>query len=204
VSVRLVPRRQLDTVVAALEAGGIVVVPTDTVYGLAARLDRPGAVELMFEAKGRPAGLAVPVLIGRTADVGAVASEWPAPAARLAGRFWPGPITLVVPARPEIGPRIGGDGLTVGIRWPADRTIEALSHRVGPLAVTSANRHGEPPCTTAEEVQAAFADVAVVMVAVDGGTCDGAPSTVVDCTADPPRCLRSGLITPGAVAAALR
>lgn len=192
-----------DEVLSALDAGRVVALPTDTVYGLAARIDRPGGVAAVFEAKGRPADLALPVLIGRWRQVHEAASSWPRNASMVAARFWPGPLTVVVPARPEVGPLLGGDGRTVGLRRPRHREVQRLCRDAGPLAVTSANRHGEPPCTTADEVRAAFGEDQVPLV-VDGGRCDGVPSTVVDCTATPPACLREGGVPWAWVEAALR
>jgi len=195
----------------ALDAGSVVAVPTDTVYGLAARIDRPAALAALFELKGRPADLALPVLIGRWGQLDQVAETWPRAASMLAARFWPGPLTVVVPARPALGRLLGTPGTTVGIRRPKHRFVRALCTRAGPLAVTSANRHGRPPCTTADEVAAAFgwpgtpADTgAALAVVVDGGRCDGAPSTVVDCTVSPPACLREGAVRWDWVEAALR
>jgi tRNA threonylcarbamoyl adenosine modification protein (Sua5/YciO/YrdC/YwlC family) len=215
---RVVPASRstgLPAVLAALDAGSIVVVPTDTVYGLAARIDRPEALRAIFAVKGRPDGLALPVLVGRWGQVRAVASDWPRSASMLAARFWPGPLTVVVPARGDIGPSLGGDGRTVGVRRPAHRFVRALCARAGPLAVTSANRHGSPPCTTLDEVLATFgtdqppaagADEhgGAVTMAVDGGTCNGQPSTVVDCTGSSPTCLRQGAIPWAWVQAAVR
>jgi L-threonylcarbamoyladenylate synthase len=190
-------------ILAALDAGKVVAVPTDTVYGLAARIDRPGALEAIFAAKGRPPDLALPVLIGRWRQVHRAAASWPRAASVVAARYWPGPLTVVVPARPELGPMLGGDGRTVGLRQPRHRDVQRLCRDAGPLAVTSANRHGEPPCTTPDEVRAVFPGGEVAVV-VDGGRCDGVPSTVVDCTVSPPVCLREGGVPWPWVEAALR
>jgi len=213
---------ELDAVAAALEDGRIVAIPTDTVYGLAARLDRPRGVSGLFTAKGRPPGLALPVLIGHRRQVHLVASDWPRLAAVLAARFWPGPLTLVVPAPDEIGALLGGDGRTAGLRLPDRQVVRSLCRRIGPLAVTSANRHGAPPCTTAADVSASFGSPGatgrspgstgrasppapgLVALVLDGGVCDAPPSTVVDCTASPPGCLREGGIPWSWVQAALR
>jgi L-threonylcarbamoyladenylate synthase len=193
----------LDTALAALAGGAVVGIPTDTVYGLAARVDRPEAMAAIFRAKGRPAGLALPVLVGRWRQAQEVAGRWPRQASQLAARFWPGALTVVVPARPEIGPHLGGDGVTVGLRRPDHALVRRLCRRAGPLATTSANPHGLPPATTAQEVAAAF-DVSEVALVLDGGTCDGQPSTVVDCTVNPPTCLRQGAIDWSWIEASLR
>jgi L-threonylcarbamoyladenylate synthase len=182
----------LAPILRALAEGSVVGLPTDTVYGLAARLD--GApVARIFAAKGRPQGTALPVLVGDREQVGLVAASFPKRAWAIAERLWPGPLTVVVRARRRVGELVGGDGRTVGIRWPDHPLVEQLCLEAGPLAVTSANRHGEPPCTSASAVLAAFGAGDVPLV-VDGGDCDGAPSTVVDCSGQRPVCLREGAV----------
>lgn len=193
----------LEAAAAALEAGKVVALPTDTVYGLGARIDRPEGMEAVFRAKGRPAGLALPVVVGRWRQARQVAARWPRSASQLSARFWPGALTVVVPVDPGLGRRLGGDGVTVGLREPDRRFVRALCRVAGPIALTSANRHGEPPCTTAAAVGAAFGPEDVALV-VDGGTCEGAPSTVVDCTVTPPACLRAGGVAWSWVEASLR
>jgi L-threonylcarbamoyladenylate synthase len=194
----------LEEAADALAGGGVVAIPTDTVYGLAARIDRPEAMAAIFDAKDRPAGLALPVLVGRWRQALAVAAGWPRSASMLAARFWPGALTVVVPVDPALGRHLGGGGTTVGLRQPDHRFARALCRRAGPLAVTSANRHADPPCETADEVRRAFAGVAGVVLVVDGGRCDGLPSTVVDCTVTPPACLREGAVDWSWVEASLR
>lgn len=193
----------LDAVVTALDEGAVVGIPTDTVYGLGARIDRPEAMEGVFRAKGRPVGLALPVLVGTWRQAREVASRWPRNASMLAARFWPGALTVVVPVDPALGRHLGGIGTTVGLRRPQHRFVQALCRRAGPLAVTSANRHAHAPCTTAAAVRETFGadDVALV---VDGGTCAGQPSTVADCTVSPPACLREGAVPWSWVEASLR
>jgi L-threonylcarbamoyladenylate synthase len=195
--------RAIDAAAAVLEGGGVVAIPTDTVYGLAARIDRPAGTAAVFAAKGRPPGLALPVLVGGWRQAHEVASGWPRSASMLAARFWPGALTVVVPVDPGLGGRLGGEGTSVGLRQPRHKFVQALCRRAGPLATSSANRHGAPPCTTAAQVREAFgaADVALV---VDGGTCDGQPSTVVDCTVSPPVCVREGGIAWSWIEASLR
>ncbi len=108
---------------------------------------------------------------------------------RLASRWWPGPLTIVVARRAGMSWELGGTGDTIGLRCPAHELARALCRAVGPLATTSANRHGQPPLTTAAELVTAFGPELLV---VDGGRCDGVPSTVVDVSAEPVRCLRQG------------
>lgn len=194
----------LEEAADALEDGRVVAIPTDTVYGLAARIDRPPAMAAIFDAKDRPAGLALPVLVGRWRQALDVAAAWPRSASMLAARFWPGPLTVVVPVDPALGEHLGGGGSTVGLREPRHPFVRALCRRAGPLAVTSANRHAEPPCVTAEEVRRAFGSVAGLALVVDGGRCDGTPSTVVDCTVSPPACLRAGAVDWSWIEASLR
>lgn len=191
----------LGPIVEALAEGLVVGLPTDTVYGLAARLD-PVAIDRIFAAKGRPPDLALPVLIGAREQVGLVAASFGESAMVISERFWPGALTLVVRAKRAVGRLIGGDGRTVGIRWPDHPLIEQLCLEVGPIAVTSANRHGEPPCTSARALMATF-DGEEVGAVVDGGECDGTPSSVVDCSQRSPRSLRDGAVAWSDVQAAL-
>ncbi len=202
-ALRVVGAGQLGEVAAVLAAGGLAVVPTDTVYGLAARLDRPEAVRALFWAKGRPQSVAIPVLAGSPAQARALSGAWPVLAELLTGPLWPGPLTVVVPAPPALAALLGAATETVGLRVPAHRELCALATLTGPLAVTSANRHGREPCTTVAEVLEVFGrslgagdgdEVVPVQVVLDGGVCDGVPSTVVDCTGPVPVCLREGAI----------
>lgn len=193
----------LAQVLEALDAGSVVAVPTDTVYGLAARIDRPDAMARIFAAKERPEGLALPVLVGRWRQALEVASEWPRNASMLAARFWPGALTVVVPVDPALGRHLGGDGKSVGLREPDHGFVRAACRAAGPLAVTSANRHAASPCTIAAQVRESF-DAAHVVLVVDGGTCAGEPSTVVDCTVSPPACLRQGAVAWPWIEASLR
>lgn len=192
----------LDAAALALDSGRVVAIPTDTVYGLAARVDRSEGIEAVFTAKRRPSGVALPVLVSDVDQALEVADSWPPSAAVLAARFWPGALTLVVPAPPALSRLLRGDGRTVGLRLSANPLVQALCARAGPLAVTSANFHGAPPCSTASEVARSF-DARSVVLVVDGGECRGEPSTVLDCTVAPPRCLREGPVTEREIAAAL-
>jgi len=110
----------------------------------------------------------------------------------LVHRFWPGSLTVVVERRPEVVWELGGDGGTIGLRCPAHAFVRHLCRRVGPLATTSANRHGEAPITTADGLNRTFGDS--LGAVIDGGVCDGRPSTVIDVTTDVPRCLREGVV----------
>ena len=181
----------------ALADGAVVAVPTDTVYGLAVELSQPEAVARLFALKGRPRDVPLPVVVAGRAQAALVAGALEAAAAELADRFWPGPLTLVVPRRPGFGVDLGGPPdarRTVGVRWPAHAVLTALCELMGPLAVTSANPHGCPPATTADEVTAAFTGSDELEVVLDGGPCAGIPSTVVECRGRATRCLREGTL----------
>jgi L-threonylcarbamoyladenylate synthase len=176
-----------------LEAGGLVAFPTDTVYGLGARLDRPAAVERLYTAKARERTKAIPVLLGSIENILKVAEHLPAPAAVLAEAFWPGPLTLVVPRRPGLPEALGPEP-TVGVRMPDHPTALALLQAAGPMAVTSANRSGGQSCRTAAEVARALGGR--IDLILDGGTSPGTQaSTVADCTGGAIRILRPGPIS---------
>lgn len=179
---------------AALRAGAVVAVPTDTVYGLAVDPARPGATQALFTLKSRPTHLALPVLVAGVEKAAALAGPagLSSVARLLAERFWPGALTVVVARRPGIDWDLGGDPTTIGLRCPDHAALRALCRSVGPLATTSANRHGEVPLVTAEEVRAEFGDEVAVL---DGGRCDGRPSTVVDVSVEPLRLLRQGAVS---------
>jgi L-threonylcarbamoyladenylate synthase len=194
------PVAGLEDAAAALRAGLVVGVPTDTVYGLAADPTRPGATDRLFSLKARPATAGLPVLVADIAQAERFA-EMSAPARRLAQRFWPGGLTIVVARRAGVDWSLGGDGRTVGVRCPAHELTRALCALVGPLATTSANLHGEAPLTEAGAVRDAFG--AAIACVVDGGRCAGEPSTVVDVTPGTPRCLRPGAVSWEDVTAAL-
>jgi L-threonylcarbamoyladenylate synthase len=184
----------LEAVASALRAGAVVAIPTDTVYGLAVDPRCQGASDLVFALKDRPTRLDLPVLVGEVAQAEALAGPdgLPVVARRLVDRFWPGSLTVVVARRPGIDWELGGDGATIGLRLPAHALVQRLCQRVGPLATTSANRHGRAPITTAAALVEEFGGG--VAVVVDGGICDGAPSTVVDVTGAALRCIREGAV----------
>jgi len=183
----------LDAAAEALAAGAPVVLPTDTVYGIAVEPTRPGATDRLFAVKERPRTAALPVLVASVDQAVELSGGLPPPAAALADAFWPGGLTLVVPRRPGLALDLGGeDEVTVGLRLPDHPVPVALADRVGPLAATSANRHGRPTPASAAEVGAELG--AAVELVLDGGECRGAPSTVVACTADGVTVLREGRV----------
>ena len=155
------------------------------------------AVASLFALKERPSEVALPVLVDGREQVSAVAGPLDSAAEHLAGRYWPGPLTLVVPRRRTFTTDLGGPPSarrTVGVRWPDHPVVRALCRQLGPLAVTSANLHGVPPATRAQDVARIFAGQDELAVILDGGVCDGTPSTVVECRGPALRCLREGSI----------
>jgi L-threonylcarbamoyladenylate synthase len=170
---------ELDEVAGILDAGEIVAIPTDTVYGLAASLRVPDAVRRLFVAKGRPESVPLPVLCASLDDVVSLVGGLDEEARRLGSTWWPGPLTLVVPGPHSLCDLIGSSSDTVGVRVPNFALSQALLTITGPLAVTSANLHGAPPCTTAAEVVDALV-ASNIRGVVDGGHCAGTPSSVVE------------------------
>ncbi len=177
------------TVVEALRRGDPVVIPTDTVYGIAVDPTVPGATQKLFDIKGRGRDVPVAVLVADAAQAWSVARHpVPTAAQELAARHWPGALTIVVARDPAWAADLGDDVATVGLRCPDHDQVRAWCREVGPLATSSANRHGEPTSPD-------FADVAgLASIAVDGGRLSETASTVVDCTVDPPRVLRQGAV----------
>lgn len=186
------PVEDLDAAERALRAGQLVGLPTDTVYGLAADAFRTGAADRLFAAKRRPRDVDLPVLVAGEDQARELATGIPDVAFRLMERFWPGALTLVLPRDPEVVADLGDDEATIGLRCPDHDVALELCRRVGPLATTSANLHGQPTATTAQEVADLFGSA--VPVVLDGGTCAGSPSTVLDCTGAEPKLLREGRI----------
>lgn len=184
------PERAVLLAVEALSGGDIVALPTDTVYGLAADPFHTGASDRLFLVKGRPRAVELPVLVADEAQALGLCTAVPPAARRLMGRFWPGPLTLVLPRRPDLAADLGEEDETIGIRCPAHPVPLAICAKMGPIATTSANRHQGPPLTTALEVAQALGPEVVLVL--DGGPCRGLPSTVVDCTGEAPRLLREG------------
>jgi L-threonylcarbamoyladenylate synthase len=185
----------------ALEAGGIVAFPTDTVYGIAVALATAGGIERLFAAKQRPPDRAIALLVADQEQAAGI-GELNAPAAALARGFWPGGLTLVVPRRPDVALPAALSGVgeiaTVGLRVPDHEAPRALARTVGPLPTTSANRSGEPEARDADELEARLGD-ALDMI-LDGGPAAGGPaSTVVDTTTDPVGILREGAISAEAI-----
>ena len=183
----------LDAAAAALSTGRLVLLPTDTVYGVAADAFTPSAVTSLLAAKNRGRTMPVPVLIGEASTLAGLVTDLPSTATALAQTFWPGGLTLVVEHAPSLAWDLGDAEGTVAVRLPDDDLTRDLLRRTGPLAVSSANRSGRPAATTAQEAAAQLGEhVAVVL---DGGPrSNSAASTIVDCTGATPRVLRVGAI----------
>jgi tRNA threonylcarbamoyl adenosine modification protein (Sua5/YciO/YrdC/YwlC family) len=185
---------KVEAAIAVLDAGGIVAVPTDTVYGLAAEVSQPAAVAKLFALKHRPTFVPIPVLVDSVEQIRFLGVEWPDAAQRLADAFWPGALTIIIPVEHELAALLGGERDTAGFRIPDDDVLRRMIAVLGPFAVTSANSHGETPCFSAYEVIEKFADRAELDGAIDGGERSGDVSSVVDLSATPPQVLRVGAI----------
>lgn len=173
---------------AAIGRGELVVIPTDTVYGVAADAFNAAAVRALVAAKGRTPASPPPVLIAGLPTLDALAEEVHDEVRLLAERFWPGPLTIIVPARASLDLDLGETRGTVALRIPDDPIALEFLRDTGPLAVSSANRTGEPPATNAAGAQAALGDA--VAVILDGGERGTVASTIVDATALPDGPLR--------------
>ncbi|MGI9119095.1 MAG: L-threonylcarbamoyladenylate synthase [Acidimicrobiales bacterium] len=199
------PADAIDSAVQALVTGQVVVIPTDTVYGLAVEASQPGAIERIFAMKQRPTHLALPVLVASIEQALGLAAEGLAPVARrLMERFWPGGLTLVVSRRRGFDQDVDlvdarTDGATVGLRLPAHPVPVALAARVGPLATTSANLHGLATPPSAQGVVEQLGGRPQLVL--DAGACGGWPSTVVSCLDGEVRVLREGVIPAAEVLA---
>ena len=183
----------IDRAVEVLRNGGVVAYPTDTLYGLAVDPRSAAAVARLFALKGRDASSAIPLIAGsleQARDAGEFSDEH----LRLAKSFWPGPLTIVLPAAAVIARQLLGAGSTVALRVPAHPTAQALAGRHGfCITSTSANRSGEPAATTAQQVSNEL--MTGIDLVLDGGPSPGGePSTIVDVTGDRPRLVRAGAI----------
>ena len=186
---------------AVLHSGGLVAFPTDTVYGVGALAFNAAAVSSIYAAKDRSVEKAIPVLIADPADLAKVTLEVSDAATRLATRFWPGPLTLVVLKHPLLPETISASP-TVGVRVPDHPVARALLRAAGPMAVTSANLSGQPSPSTAEEVFTQLGGR--IALIIDGGKAPGGvSSTVVDCVGREARILRLGPVSEDEIRAVL-
>lgn len=189
----------------ALGRGELIVVPTDTVYGVAADAFTPAAVQRLLDAKGRGRQSPPPVLIANTATLAALAAEVTEPVTKLAEAFWPGPLTIVMEANPSLSWDLGDTGGTVALRIPDHPLTLELLRETGPLAVSSANRSGEPPARTAADAQDMLGQSVSVYLDAGATAGDGAASTIIDVRSLTPdggtiRVLRAGAVTHEALA----
>ena len=183
----------LDAAAAAIARGELVLMPTDTVYGVAADAFTPAAVTGLLAAKNRGRTMPVPVLIGEASTLAGLVIDLPPVANQLAEAFWPGGLTLVLEHAPSLAWDLGDAEGTVAVRLPDDDLTRDLLRRTGPLAVSSANRSGRPAATTAEDAAQQLGEHAEVVL--DGvPRSSSAASTIVDCTGPAPRVLRVGAI----------
>jgi L-threonylcarbamoyladenylate synthase len=188
----------LAAAAAALRRGQLVVLPTDTIYGLAADAFSPTAVRALLSLKGRGRDMPVPVLVGSWQTVEGLTTAVPDVASELIGAFWPGPLTLVLRSAPSLAWDLGDSRGTVAVRMPLHPVALELLETTGPLAVSSANRTGDPPAVDAGTAQVTLGPA--VAVYLDSGVCaDAVPSSIVDVTGTraglPPRLLREGALS---------
>lgn len=186
--------RGLEAAQVALSEGKLVVLPTDTVYGLAADAFSPAAVQNLLDAKGRGRHMPPPVLIGAPTTLDALAVEVPSWLRSMVEDLWPGPLTVVLHQQPSLSWDLGDTHHTVAVRMPNDGRALALLKQTGPLAVSSANLSGRPAAQNVDDAE----EMLGVRVAVylDGGpTVSDVPSTILDATGATPRVLRAGAVT---------
>jgi L-threonylcarbamoyladenylate synthase len=192
----------LAAAASAVRAGRLVVVPTDTVYGIGADAFSSSAVRSLLEAKNRGPDMPVGVLVGSWSTVDGLVLSVPRHARMLIEAFWPGDLSIVLPHAPSLAWDLGRSNGTVMLRMPLHPVAIELLREVGPMAVSSANRSGHPPAATAGEARDQLGES--VAVYLDGGpTGDPVPSTIVDLTGDTPVVLREGAVSLAEVAEAI-
>lgn len=201
---QIIPANSPQAIPRALEilkSGGLVAFPTDTVYGVGALAFDGTAIESIYAAKDRPIEKAIPVLIADSEDMEKVGLDIPRTAYRLAARFWPGPLTCIIPKQPTL-PAAVSTTSTVGVRVPDHEVARALLRAAGPMAVTSANISGGLSPSTAQEVYDQLNGR--IPLIIDGGrTPGGVPSTVVDCSTPELKILREGPVSEQELLSAL-
>ncbi len=186
------PDAVLHSVAHSIRAGGVAVIPTDTLYGFSARYDRPSPIRRIAALKGRESASPFLLLIGDLAQLARLTPA-PPPAAVLA-EVWPGPVTLLLAADPGLLPLLRGPAGTVAVRFPRDERLRALLDAVGvPVVSTSVNRHGDTPLSDPARIAADFAQ-GIDVLADDGPRTAGVPSTIVDLTRHPPVVVRAGAV----------
>ena len=186
----------LAAATAAVLKGALVVLPTDTVYGIGADAFRPSAVQSLLAAKGRDRDMPPPVLVGSVRAASALVEDLGPYGQELIDEFWPGGLTVVCRASRSLKWDLGESKGTVAVRMPQHPVALELLAETGPMAVSSANLTGHPPAMTAADAREEFGDA--VEVYLDGGRCEtDIPSTIVDLTGDMPRLLRGGAVSIG-------
>lgn len=184
----------LDECARVSETGNLLVIPTDTVYGIAADAFSASAVSALLAAKGRGRDMPPPVLVPRAETVFGLVDGVDERMLSLTARFWPGPLTIIANAQPSLDWDLGDTHGTVAVRMPDDEYALALLGRTGPLAVSSANTSGEPAATSADAAMEMLGDD--VDIYVDGGErASGISSTIIDLTSEVPRIVREGPVT---------
>ncbi len=182
----------LSAACSALKNGGIIAIPTDTVYGFAALIHDKDAINKLYQIKERSQNKSIAVLLGDAEQAHLAAHEFPAKAQRLAARYWPGALTIIIRKKPDLPDNLTSNDL-VGLRIPDHDFTRELIRLTGPLAVTSANHSGEPPAKSVSE----FADIlgSHLDLIIDGGPSSGGiPSSVINCETEPAVVLREGAI----------
>ncbi|MEO9181634.1 MAG: L-threonylcarbamoyladenylate synthase [Acidimicrobiales bacterium] len=185
----------VEVAIATLDGGGVVALPTDTVYGLAGEVSHPAAIETIFTLKDRPRTMALPVLVDSVGQIAYLGAMWNDDAQKLADTFWPGPLTIVVKVPHNLATLLGSENGTVGFRIPDDDVVRRMIAVIGPLAVTSANVHGGRACHSAYEVRNTFELKSDLAGVIDGGERSGDVSTVIDLTRGSWTILRQGAIS---------
>ena len=185
--------RGIAAAVEAVKSGELVVLPTDTVYGIGADAFTPHAVTALLNAKGRGRHMPPPVLVGSRHTLDGLVYSLPKTARELADAFWPGALTIIVEHSPSLQWDLGDTGGTVAVRMPLHPVALEVLRETGPMAVSSANKTGQPAAVTAEEARDQLEYS--VRIYLEAGPCpDPVPSTIVDVTGDVPRVLRDGAV----------
>ncbi|MGC2939971.1 MULTISPECIES: L-threonylcarbamoyladenylate synthase [unclassified Brevibacterium] len=183
-----------DECARVVDTGNLLVIPTDTVYGIAADAFSASAVAALLAAKGRGRDMPPPVLVPRAETIFGLVDGVDETVLALTAKFWPGPLTIIANAQPSLDWDLGDTHGTVAVRMPDDEAALSLLGRTGPLAVSSANISGRPAAQNADEAQEMLGDD--VDIYVDGGAREsGTSSTIIDLSGDVPRILRRGPIT---------
>ena len=190
---KILPASEIQQALRILKQGGIVAFPTDTVYGVGTLAFDNAAIESIYTAKDRPLEKAIPILIGDMSDLDKVADNIPEMALRFAARFWPGPLTCIVPKKRTLPPAVSATE-TVAVRIPDHPDALTLLRAAGPMAVTSANISGQASPSTAQEVYDQL-NGRIPLILDGGETPGGTASTIVDCTGEKPVILREGPLT---------